>query len=132
MATLPATAIGILAHFCQPGMASAWRSEQRERSFYNAGFAHGFDTGYDLVAVLPGTWRIEPHWGEWPYYIGWRHDRDLAVLIYCEGDLSVEIAEDRAAYLELLRRTNAELAMSTEDEQAFLDRLASWLAREAH
>jgi hypothetical protein len=127
MAALPETATGMVGRFCQPGMASAWRSEQREHSTFHAGFAYGFD-GYGLMAALPSTWQAEPHWGDWPYYVGWRHDQDRAVLIYCEGDLSIEIADSQEAYLELLRRTNHAMTSTSEDERAFLDWLEAHLA----
>jgi hypothetical protein len=125
MAALPETATGMVERFCQPGMGSAWCSELRTTSTFHAGFAYGIDDGYSLMGNLPTSWKAEPHWADWPYEIGWRHDRDRAVLIYCEGDLSIEIADSHDAYLELLRRTNTEMALSTEDEQAFLD----WLGR---
>ena len=129
MGALPESAAGMVECFCQPGMASAWRTERRQDSSLYAGFAYGFDDGYSLMAALPAAWKAEPHWGDWPYQIGWRHDRDLAVLIYCEGDLAIEIADDQAAYAELLRRTNAELALSSEDERDFVDWLTRRLAR---
>ena len=72
---LPATAQGIIALLCQPGMQSAWRSERRPTSTFHAGFAVGRGDGYDLIAKLPRTWQVVPEWGDWPYLIGWRHER---------------------------------------------------------
>ena len=109
---LPATATEMIALLCQPGMESAWRSERRPDSSFHAGFAaHGGD-GYDFMAKLPPSWQAVPEWGDWPYLIGWRNDLDRAVMTYCEGDLSVEVADDRDGYLRLLRRTTNELAGS--------------------
>jgi hypothetical protein len=121
---LPATAQGIIALLCQPGMESAWRSERRPTSTFHAGFAIGGGDGYDLIAKLPGSWQVVPEWGDWPYLIGWRHQQDRAVLIYCEGDLSVEVADDERAYLDLLERTTRDLAEDPDDRARLLRSLS--------
>jgi hypothetical protein len=121
---LPATAQGIIALLCQPGMESAWRNKRRPTSTFHAGFAGGGD-GYDLMAKLPRSWQPVPQWGDWPYLIGWRHNHDRAVLIYCEGDLSVEVAHDQPAYLDLLDRTTRELADDPDDRAQLLRSLAA-------
>jgi hypothetical protein len=117
---LPATAQGIIALLCQPGMESAWRSERRRTSTFHAGFAIGGGDGYDFIAKLPGSWQVIPEWGDWPYLIGWHHQQERAVLIYCEGDLSVEVADDERAYLDLLERTTHELAEDPDDRARLL------------
>jgi len=120
---LPSNASGIIALLCQPGMESAWRNERRPTSSFHAGFAPSGGDGYSFMAALPRDWVAVPDWGEWPYLIGWRHDPDRSVLIYCEGDLSVEVADDLTSYIELLRLTTEEMAASAEDGSAFLARL---------
>jgi hypothetical protein len=120
---LPATAQGIIALLCQPGMESAWRNKRRPTSTFHAGFTGGGD-GYDLMAKLPRSWQVIPQWGDWPYLIGWRHNHDRAVLIYCEGDLSVEVADDERAYLDLLERTTRELADDPDDRARLLRSLS--------
>ncbi len=121
---LPATAAGMIALFCQPGMASAWRSERRPDSHYHAGSAaaSGGD-GYDLMAALPGCWQPVPEWGDWPYLVGWRNDHERAVLTYCEGDLSVEVADTPDAYLRLLHRTSQQIPATPDDGAASTARL---------
>lgn len=122
---LPATATEMIALLSQPGMESAWRSERRPDSIFHAGFAaHGGD-GYGFMAALPPSWQPVPEWGDWPYLIGWRNDRDQAVMTYCESDVSVEVADHRDGYLRLLRRTTNELAASRADADEFLRRLDS-------
>ncbi len=113
---LPATAAGMIALFCRPGMQSAWRSERRPDSHFHAGSAaaSGGD-GYDFMAALPASWQPVPEWGDWPYLIGWRNDPERAVLTYCEGDISVEVADDRLSYLNLLARTTRQLTPAYED-----------------
>jgi hypothetical protein len=109
-------------------MESAWRSERRADTNFNAGFAPPGGDGYSFMAALPRTWIAVPQWGDWPYLIAWRHDRDRAVLTYCEGDLSVEIADDHTSYVGLLRRTTDQIAASPEDGAAFLAWLDKTLA----
>ena len=121
---LPATAQGIIALLCQPGTQSAWRSERRPMSTFHAGFAIGGGDGYDLIAKLPGSWQVIPEWGDWPYLIGWHHHQDRAVLVYCEGDLSVEIADDERAYHDLLKRTARDLAEDPDDRARLLRSLS--------
>jgi hypothetical protein len=121
----------MIALLCQPGMASAWRNERRSDSNFHAGFApHGGD-GHDFIAALPASWQVVPEWGDWPYLIGWHNNRDRAVMTYCEGDLSVEVADHLDGYIRLLRRTTKEIATSPEDGANFLRRLDSALARQA-
>jgi hypothetical protein len=121
---LPATAADLIALLCQPGMESAWRSERRSDSSFHAGFAPPGGDGYDVLAALPASWQLVPEWGDWPYLIGWRHNRDRAVMTYCEGDLSVEVADDHDAYLDLLRRTTADMPASEQDAARFLTRIS--------
>jgi hypothetical protein len=117
---LPATAAGMIGLLCQPGIESARRSERRPDSNFHAGFACHAGEGYDFMAALPAGWQPAPEWGDWPYLIGWRHDRDRAVMTYCEGDLSIEIADTVDAYLRLLRRTTEQIAANPEDSVNFL------------
>ena len=126
---LPATAAGVIALFCQPGMQSAWRSERRPDSHFHAGSASasGGD-GYDFMAALPANWQPVPEWGDWPYLIGWRNDPERAILTYCEGDLSVEVADTPDAYLRLLRRASEQMPASPADGAAFIGRLDAALA----
>ena len=122
---LPATAAEMIALLCQPGMESAWRNERRSDSSVHAGFAaHGGD-GYDFMATLPRSWRIVPEWGDWPYLIAWRNDRDHAVVTYCEGDLSVEVADSSSSYHQLLACTTRELTLEPEDCERYLALLAA-------
>ena len=120
---LPSTANGIITLLCQPGMESAWRSERRPTSTFEAGFAPLGCDGYSFMSHLPRPWQVVPEWGDWPYQIGWRHNPDRAVLVYCEGDISVETADDLESYVDLLRRTTKEMPASHEDGAAFLARL---------
>jgi hypothetical protein len=46
------------------------------------------------------------------------------VLIYCEGDLSVEVADDERAYLDLLERTTRDLAEDPDDRARLLRSLS--------
>jgi hypothetical protein len=129
---LPSTATGVIALLCQPGMESAWRTERRATSSFHASFAPPGSDGYSFMAALPRDWAAVPEWGDWPHLIAWRHNPDHAVLTYCEGDLSVEVADDHTAYLELLRRTTAELAQSDADAERFLTRLEISASRQNH
>jgi len=96
--------------FCAPGLASAWRSEQRPHSVLHAGFL-GYpwsDTGYDAMAVLrPAGFEDMPEVGDWPYTFAMRHDAGLAIAHYCEGDFAVEVFCDREHYEEALRHEAA-------------------------
>jgi hypothetical protein len=125
---LPASAVKMISLLCQPGRQSAWRSERRTDTNFHAGFAPPASDGYGFMAALPRTWIPVPQWGDWPYLIGWRHDRDRAVLTYCEGDLAVELADDHASYVRLLRRTTEQIAASPKDRDAFLAWLDKTLA----
>jgi hypothetical protein len=89
-------------------------------SSFHAGFAPPGDDGYSFMAALPRTWNVVPQWGDWPYLVGARHDRDRAVLTYCEGDLAIELADDHDSYVQLLHRTTGEIAASAEDGTDFL------------
>lgn len=125
---LPSSATKMIALLCQPAMESAWRSERRTDTSFHAGFAPPGGDGYSFIAALPRTWIAVPQWGDWPYLIGARHDRDRAVLTYCEGDLSVEVADDHDSYVRLLRRTTEQLAATPEDGASFLAWLDKTLA----
>ena len=128
---LPASAAKMIALLCQPGMESAWRSERREHSSFHAGFAPPRGDGYSFIAALPRTWILVPQWGDWPYLIGAHHNRDRAVLTYCEGDLAIEVADNHDSYVELLRRTTEEIPASADDGATFLAWLEKTLSHRA-
>lgn len=99
--------------FCE-----AWLSEQGREPVRDAehsttrysGFA-GFplcDEGYEFMAKLPG-WRVVSTWGEWPYHIAFVRSEDRAALVYCEGDLTLEVADDGEAWKALIARYEEEL-----------------------
>ena len=114
----PLTPQALIDTYCQPGMQSGWRSARRSRSIFNAGSCgydgrRGFDDGYEWIAELAASgWRPLPALGDWPFiaYMLWRawpSDPRWAVAHYCEGDLAIEVFDDKQAAsdgLQQLRR----------------------------
>jgi hypothetical protein len=92
----------LIGEYCQPGMQSGWRSEQRAQSNYHAGFigwkreGYGYADGDDyLGSMLEGGWRPLPG-GNWPLeiYMEWpahASDPRYCIAHYCEGDFAVEV-----------------------------------------
>jgi hypothetical protein len=102
--------------FCQPGMASSWRDDRdhRRRVTRYAGAAsyamtypatYGFDDGYSMMGALPSNWQLISEAGDLPYLMFWADPAQRALLSYCEGDFAIDVADDDAAFRDLVRRT---------------------------
>jgi hypothetical protein len=107
--------------YCQPGMQSGWRTERREHSRFHAGFCgydgeRGYDGGHSWIdALMRSGWRPLCDIGDWPLvaFMLWRArptDPRFAIVHYCEGDLAIEVFDDKQAAgeaLKTLRRQHA-------------------------
>jgi hypothetical protein len=94
--------------YCQPGMESGWRTEQRSESMFHAGSCRcngqrGFDDGHQWIAELTesGWWPL-PALGDWQlvafmYWPAHPSDATWAIAHYREGDMAVEVFADRDA-----------------------------------
>jgi hypothetical protein len=104
----PLTPAALIDTYCQPGMQSSWRTEEREDSMFHAGFCgydghQGFDDGHEWIANLTGSgWCALPALGDWPLvaFMFWParpSDPRWAIAHYCEGDMAVEVFGDKDA-----------------------------------
>lgn len=59
--------------------------------------------GHTLDRGLAGAVEVD-EWADWPYRRVWRVDGELALVTYCEGDVSVVIARSPEGY-EALRES---------------------------
>jgi hypothetical protein len=98
---LPATAARMVELFATTERESAHEGVRRHTGFLGYPFA---DDGYDVMGKLPAAWRVVPALGDWPYYVVWAHPRDRALMVYIEGDLTIEVADTDAAWAALKRR----------------------------
>jgi hypothetical protein len=106
-------------------MESAWRSERRPNSTFHGGIAPTGGDGYDFMAACLATGASSRV--RWlAYEIGWRNDGDRAVLIYCEGDIGIELVDSLDAYFALLERTTRKMAASDDDAANLLDLLRAY------
>ncbi len=115
----PLTPQALIDAYCQPGMQSGWRSRRRQGSMFNAGFCgydgqQGFDDGHEWLAELAASgWRPLPGLGDWPLvvFMLWKaraSDPRWVIAHHCEGDMAVEVFDDKQAASDGLKRLRSE------------------------
>jgi hypothetical protein len=61
-----------------------------------------FTDAYGLQAYIPEGFELIELWSQEPHMMVWVNDRDMAIISYCEGDVTVSRHAREATYLDEL------------------------------
>ena len=74
------------------------KTEDQSKLFYK-----GFTLrGYNSIKT-PENFKINYNWSDFPYRVVWVNEKELSVLTFTEGDITLNVFKSEAAYNEYIQ-----------------------------